>query len=370
MKLFNFLAISQGLITLPQTIGFSNLLTAKPIHSPSFREYPLTALKLKGDSTNNESEWNDKIRNMGISEYGLTEDQINDPSFGWHTLDTMKKLKNRYLVKDYKEAFKKVKDLNKPQCEGILQHLTRVQVLNPNFKEHTIEALNFIKSKYHKIDEQEAYNIAIDLSPKQVKCLTDYGLSLNQVNTKRFKDSEDAILKKLIEIIDKKIGDPNLPLSKEQSDIAKKEFEKIFETIGNFSFPLSPEQHYNAKEALHRIFELEKGTVNENILEIIEGVRFPLSEEEKANAANKLNKIFKLEDNHASKAKCLEYLEKEDIKENTPSLETAPMPFENLDDLTIPANETDKKTQQFSTEKYTGNNHNETRTKKRKGKKQ
>ena len=198
MKLINFLALSQ-VLNLPQTIGFSKYVPRmKPIDSQSFRKNPMTALNLKSDSNqeaSDEASRRDELRNIAHYNYGIPRNKSNHSSFGRHTLNAINVLKNRGLAENNDKAFEIVKGLNEAQAKAVSQYDFPIEDVKNKltFGEHTINAFEFLKSQHLEMTEQEIYKNVIDLSSTQVKGLISYGLSLGQVNTQHYKDTEETI---------------------------------------------------------------------------------------------------------------------------------------------------------------------------------
>jgi hypothetical protein len=191
-----------------------------------------------------------ELQARGVLNYELTRNQVENESYNQDILNTMMVLHNTIPVLRGQSLYETAMNMQSYQIRGILEHqLTLAQVgigfdgnnfkqqkpENLNFSENTVNALEFLKSQNQGITDQKAYDIAIELSSLQVRGLTDFGLSLEQVSMQEFKNPKKNILAKLLDKISEKIKaegndedfDFSFPLSKEQKEIAKSEFDKI-----------------------------------------------------------------------------------------------------------------------------------------------
>ena len=188
----------------------------------------------------------DQIR--GVFYYQLTREQVENSSYNKNTFDTMLALQFAIPQAAGLHLYETSIEMKNYQIRGIAEHgLTLKQIgigisdhhfvkqnpENPNFSKDTIKTLEFLKSQNLSNPKQEAYNIAINQNLSQVKGLILYGFSLEQVNTKQYKDLEDTILDELTKNIQEKIGNFSVPLTKEQQVIARNELDKILKKEEN-----------------------------------------------------------------------------------------------------------------------------------------
>ena len=114
---------------------------------------------------------------------GLTDKQLKSTNFGFHTLDAIKDDIEKGIP--IKVSFTKYQGLNNLEIEGITQYgLTREQVLTDNFGFHTLNAIKDDREKGIQIEA--SFTKYQGLNNSQIEGITQYDLTREQVLTDNF----------------------------------------------------------------------------------------------------------------------------------------------------------------------------------------
>lgn len=139
----------------------------------------------------------------GLVRYGLTREQVQSFNFGRHSLATMQALKNQNRARNWQDAFKQVNELNEFQTLGVRDYgLTRNEVRILNFGVHTLRGgdalrLDAIRNGQFDFSYQDAFQILKELNAIQVKGITDFGLSRNDVIQSNFNETTFLAMQQL-----------------------------------------------------------------------------------------------------------------------------------------------------------------------------
>ncbi|WP_340199363.1 hypothetical protein [Ascidiimonas sp. W6] len=146
------------------------------------------------DNQNQEDDTNRALSDVqieGIQEYGLSIAQVTTPNFGLHTLDGIDSLNTGEENPSIDQAFEKLSGLDEDQVQGITRFdLLPDQVSTPNFGAHTLAAITNLKAgasdKGQELSNQEAFAEVSGLNAVQVRGLTAFDLSRDDVQTNNF----------------------------------------------------------------------------------------------------------------------------------------------------------------------------------------
>ncbi|WP_340199949.1 hypothetical protein [Ascidiimonas sp. W6] len=120
--------------------------------------------------------------------YQLSNEQVESPKFGPHTLEAIDFLTTYDKAEDNQEAFGMVQDLNATQVEGLrFYNLELDQVQTPNFGKHTLEAMNYlIFMEDMGENNPEVFEKVSGLNEIQTKGVIEYELTKDQVTAPNF----------------------------------------------------------------------------------------------------------------------------------------------------------------------------------------
>ncbi|WP_340199359.1 hypothetical protein [Ascidiimonas sp. W6] len=168
-----------GLENIVQVRGVTEYnLTQQDVQSENFGEHTLTgldAIQAQNQGANiNQAQAFAMLRGLnqpqvlGITTYGLTPAQIQTENFGMHTLmgmDTLMQQDQQLLAP---HAFNRVRNLNPAQAIGVSHlGLTSEQVNTPNFGNHTIDTINSLMARRRVANVQEGFEMVSGLNNRQ-----------------------------------------------------------------------------------------------------------------------------------------------------------------------------------------------------------
>ena len=160
-------------------------------HNPRNKYAQKKGIMLKKPMHNPRNKYTQK---EGIS-LGLTPLQVLEPNFDWHTIDAIKAETEGGM--GLEEAFLKYKGLKHIQIDGMIRlGLDRSQVLSENFSCHTINAIEAeITREEAPLSLNDAFAKYCDLGVAQIDGMTKIGLSRKQVLSPNFGPHTNKAIK-------------------------------------------------------------------------------------------------------------------------------------------------------------------------------
>ncbi|WP_340199362.1 hypothetical protein [Ascidiimonas sp. W6] len=123
----------------------------------------------------------------GIQEFGLTIEQVQVSNFGQQMLSNIRALQASGRTNTGSQAFQLLAEFNTIQGNGIaVYELTRADVNAPTFGIHTLDGIDSLQFQNPHLNEQEAFNQVNGLNATQVRGVTEFNLTPDQVNTNNF----------------------------------------------------------------------------------------------------------------------------------------------------------------------------------------
>lgn len=132
-----------------------------------------------------------RIQQRGITEYGLTVEQVQTPNFGNHTLNAIDRLQYENNELTESQAFNQVAGLNRAQTEGTINYgLTLDDVYAPNFNENSLRTVDYLRrmNPTQFRNNRTAFNHIRGLNEEQVDGFLHYNLTREQVETPGYSE--------------------------------------------------------------------------------------------------------------------------------------------------------------------------------------
>lgn len=119
----------------------------------------------------------------GITFYGLGRNAVTVPEFGQHTLQAIMRLRLRTQgLLSFQEAHQMVHLLNRAQAGGVSQFgLTRDQVEDPRFTQAILDTMNALSTLQPEADGEDLLNYALQMPEYQIRAISAFDITPEQL---------------------------------------------------------------------------------------------------------------------------------------------------------------------------------------------
>ena len=280
-------------------------LDTEQIGSPNFGQHTLGGIVelLKQERAANINEAFDMlvglnhIETIGLVNYELSREQVEDSNFGKHTLDCMTKLIKQKRAPNNKKAFEMIADLNFIQKNGVVNlKLSREQVENPKYNNFIYPAMSALKNFNPKVKESHLYKTVMNIEYMQTRAIVAKQFTLEQIGLKivrnRFEPIETNLSENAINVM-KILVAKNPEFSQEEMyNIAVKL--NTYQSIGLIDLGLS------LKQVINEQFKVSGKNILDELMDGLEdkpefekGFDLPLTKKQQVVAREKLDEINK-----------------------------------------------------------------------------
>jgi hypothetical protein len=115
---------------------------------------------------------------QGVVSFGLSNEQVNTPNFGQHSLQGIRNLITQNSLLTNENAFLQIAGLDTAQTQGITDFgLSREQVQSPVFSTNILKTMEALQQLNPGADVNTVYNYAVEIPEYQSRAIANFGFS-------------------------------------------------------------------------------------------------------------------------------------------------------------------------------------------------